>query len=312
MEKNANYAMVGLVSLGVIALVGVFVIWLAGAQFSQRYDVYDVVFYGPVRGLSVGGSVYFNGIKVGEVEKLKLNLKDPNRVDALVRINSDTPVRTDSSAGLEPQGVTGVNYIQITAGTPAKPLLKEFDTNGMPPEIESKPSTLDSLLQGGGDVLTRTVGALDQVNRLLSAKNLANVTGTLENLRAVTADLKKQDLVLTDLDQSLKTLNQTSARIGELSEDSRHLITGDGQRLVTNLADSAAELKATAAETRSLIAALRQPTNDFAAQGLPEITRAAASLRVTSESLDRLVRAIEANPSAAILKAPAKTVEMKP
>ncbi len=68
MERNANYALVGLISAILFAGMVVFVVWLAGNGFSRNLDIYNVIFHGPVRGLSEGGEVHFNGIKVGEVE----------------------------------------------------------------------------------------------------------------------------------------------------------------------------------------------------------------------------------------------------
>ena len=142
-----------------------FTVWLARVQFAAQYALYDIDFKGPIRGLSAGGEVYFNGIKVGSVTKLSLDSRDPNRVVARIRTASDAPVRVDSTASLEPLGVTGVNYVQITAGTTTKPLLKEATPQGVIPVIRSAPSSLDSLLEGGGTVLARTVEALDRANR---------------------------------------------------------------------------------------------------------------------------------------------------
>ena len=67
MERKAHYALIGLVSILSFASLVVFIIWLAGAQVARRFDVYDVSFKGPVRGLSTGGEVFFNGIRIGEV-----------------------------------------------------------------------------------------------------------------------------------------------------------------------------------------------------------------------------------------------------
>ena len=124
MEKNANYALVGLSSLILFIGLVIFIVWLARISFSQEYDLYDIVFDGPVRGLNQGGEVHFNGIKVGEVTKIALDRTNPSRVIARARVTSDVPIRVDSFATLEPQGITGVNYVQITAGTPSKPSLE--------------------------------------------------------------------------------------------------------------------------------------------------------------------------------------------
>src|SRR5215472_4658683 len=135
MERNANYALVGLISTILLIAMIVFIFWLANFALSAKYDTYQVVFHGSVSGLTRGGDVQFNGIKVGEVSDIKLDAQDPNLVITTVRLRSDTPVRQDSSAPLEPQGITGVNYIQITAGTPSKPLLKEVTPSGKTPTI---------------------------------------------------------------------------------------------------------------------------------------------------------------------------------
>ena len=130
------------------------------------YDTYDILFQGPVRGLSQGGEVHFNGIKVGEVTKIALDRTNPARVIARTRVTSDVPIRVDSYATLEPQGITGVNYVQITAGTPSKPLLKDTVPRDQVPVIRSQRSTLSDLLEGvdqyrGGyyDIYERWFGA---------------------------------------------------------------------------------------------------------------------------------------------------------
>jgi ABC-type transporter Mla subunit MlaD len=45
-------------------------------------------------------------------------------------VTSDVPIKVDSYATLEPQGITGVNYVQITAGSPNKELLKDTVKTG--------------------------------------------------------------------------------------------------------------------------------------------------------------------------------------
>ena len=125
MERNANYALVGFASLILLVGLAVFVFWLARLQFNRDFDIYDILFLEPVRGLSEGGEVHFNGIKVGEVVKIALDQTNPRNVIARVRVTEDVPIRVDSYATLEPQGITGLNYVQITSGTGTRPLLKE-------------------------------------------------------------------------------------------------------------------------------------------------------------------------------------------
>src|SRR5579872_4463557 len=141
MERNANYAMVGLASLILLCGLAAFILWLARVQFARDYDIYDILFDGPVRGISTGGEVHFNGIKVGEITRIALDPTNASRVIARVKVTSDVPIRTDSYATLEPQGITGVNYVQITAGTPSRPFLKDATPHGQVPVIRSQKST---------------------------------------------------------------------------------------------------------------------------------------------------------------------------
>jgi phospholipid/cholesterol/gamma-HCH transport system substrate-binding protein len=312
MERNAHYAVVGVISLALLIGLVLFVLWLARIQFANDYDVYDVDFQGPVRGLSSGSEVYFNGIRVGEVTKLSLDRNNPNRVKARIRISSDAPVRTNSIASLEPLGITGVNYIQITAGTLNRPLLKDATPDSRVPVIPSKRGSLESLLEGGGTVLARAVDALDRVNRILSDKNIATISGTFEDIHALTTELRSKRDLITHLDETIASANIAAQRVAELSESTNRLVNGDARRTLANFADAAAELKLAAEEGRGMVSALKEPTTEFASTGLPQLTATIIQMQGAAESLNRLIDQIEQNPRQLISKPAAKTVEIKP
>lgn len=95
MERQANYALVGAISTLLLIAGVVFVVWLGGSRFSNEYDRYRIIFEGPVRGLSVGGDVQFNGIKMGQIERIRLDEDNPNRVITDISLQARTPVRRD-------------------------------------------------------------------------------------------------------------------------------------------------------------------------------------------------------------------------
>ena len=312
MERRANYALVGIVTLSLTVGLVAFIVWLAGFQFNKHYDTYDVVFIGPVRGISEGGEAHFNGIKVGEVTKLSLDPADPNRVIARVRLTAGVPVRVDSYAILEPQGITGVNYVQITGGAPAKPLLKDVTPRGQIPVIHSQKSTLNELLEGGGTVLQRAVETLDRVNKLLSDDNIATIAATLKDVKSVADEARERRAMLADMQKTIQDADQAVQSINQLSQSSNKLINGDGKRAVTNLADAAQEAKAAAHDARDMIGKLQGPTTDFAQTGLPRVTSTIVSLQQTARSLDSLASELQRSPRAALGKAPAKEMKVKP
>jgi len=311
MERNANYALVGIATLVLFVGMMVFAFWIARLQFNRDYDIYDILFIGPVRGLSEGGEVHFNGIKVGEVTRISLDKRDTNRVIARVRMASDVPVREDSYASLEPQGITGVNYVQITAGTPAKRMLKEVSPPGEVPVIHSQRSALSDLLQGGGTVLTRSIEALDRMNRVLSDENIATFSAAMSDIQAVTAEARQRKTIIADAQKALASIDAAATEIAELGRTTRGIVDGDGRRSLKELAEAAEELKAAAQDARATIAKIDGPAGEFSTTGLPQLTRAIATLQSTAESLDRLASEVEQNPQGMIAKPPARDREVR-
>lgn len=312
MERNANYALVGLISTILLIAMIVFVFWLTNFALSTRYDQYDVVFHGPITGLSRGGDVQFNGIKVGEVSDITLDPKDPNLVHATARVRSDTPVRVDSVASLEPQGITGVTYVQITAGSTSKPLMKNVTPFGAPMTIESKPGTISDLLSGGGTVMQRAVETLNRINRVLSDENINRFTNTLENIKEVTAELKARKQIIADADHAILSLDQTAQQIQGLSKSAQGLVDSEGKPTLTKIGGAADQIESAAADLHQVIDKVKGPASDFASNGLPELTRAIASLRAATDNLNRLISEVERDPRSFVNKPSAKPMQVKP
>ena len=112
METRANYALIGaFVMMAAAAVIG-FALWLGSSQFNRDYSIYDVVFPGPVT-LEEGASVRYIGIKVGEVETVRIDRRDASMVRARLRVDRSTPVKTDSTAIIDFAGITGVTFVQI-------------------------------------------------------------------------------------------------------------------------------------------------------------------------------------------------------
>jgi len=312
MERNANYALVGLISTILLMALIVFIFWLTNFELSQKYDLYDIVFHGPVHGLTKGGDVQFNGIKVGEVSDITLDKQDPNLVIAKARVAADTPIRQDSYATLEPQGITGVNYVQITAGTPSKPLLKDTVEPGAVPLLASRNDQISDLLSGGGTVMQDAVETLGRINRVLSDQNIKNFSGILSDVQAFTAELRERKAILADAQKTLQSANEAALGIRDLSRTGQTLLNGEAKQTVIKVGDAATELKATAADLRALMARLKEPVGDFADKGLPQLTTTLTSLQNTSEDLDRLINEIEENPRGLLGKGAAQEVKVKP
>jgi phospholipid/cholesterol/gamma-HCH transport system substrate-binding protein len=312
MERNANYALVGLISTILLIAMIVFVFWLANFAFSAKYDTYQVVFHGPVSGLTRGGDVQFNGIKVGEVSDIQLDAQDPNKVIAKTQVRSDTPVRVDTEASLEPQGITGVNYIQLTAGTVSKPLLKDATPSGQPMMIQAKPGTMSSLLSGGGAVMQAALDSLQRINQVLSQQNIQRVTAIIGDVQQVTAELRERKAIIGDADKALQDADQAAIQIKTLAKSAQGLVDTNGKVTLAKIDKTADEIQGAAADLRVVMAKLKDPASNFAENGLPELTRTIESLHKATNDLDRLVNEVERDPRGFINKPQAKQIQVKP
>ncbi|MFN7304707.1 MAG: MlaD family protein [Phenylobacterium sp.] len=312
MEKDANYALVGLVSL--LLLVGLlsFGIWLSQFNLNRDYQSYDIVFQGPVNGLSRGGEVRFNGIKVGEITDIELYPQNTEKVVAHVRMSADVPVRKDSVATIEPLGITGVNFIQVSAGTRVNPLVRDLTPFGRTPVIESRPSALSGILSGGESVLTETVKALQGINAILTPENLKAIQSSLKNIDAFSAELAERKEVIAETQSALQSLDKAAQEIAAFSASGRTLVEGEGAQSLKSLGEAASETRVAVSEIRALLARVDGPTGETTATSLAQFNSAISALQGAADSLTRLSREIESNPRGLLTKSPGKEKEVRP
>lgn len=309
MERHAHYALVGVISTLLVIAAFFFVVWLGRFEFDRQFDEYRIVFAGPVRGLSVGGDVQFSGIKVGTIQHITLDTKDPNKVLTDIRVDADTPVRVDSVATTESQGISGVDIVQIGAGTPSKALLRAVDHSDRP-IIHSKPNALSSLLLGGDQVLQTATEALTRVNRLLSDTNIANLTGTVQSIRSTTDAFAANRSMFADAATTLAKLDTAAGDIQAAAASVHRIADGDGQQAFSDISSAAGELKLAVHEARGTVALLDGQVGAVGATTIPEIDATMRSLRDTADSLNGLVRSIRDDPRGALSKPRGKELEL--
>jgi phospholipid/cholesterol/gamma-HCH transport system substrate-binding protein len=195
METRAPYALIGLFVLAAIGAVFGFVYWLHNTGGLGERAVYRVRFENTVSGLLTGAAVLFNGIRVGEVTDLGLNPENPREVMATIAVAAATPLRSDTRAGLEFQGLTGVPVISLQGGAPGAAPLPA--ANGGPPVIAADPSAGQSMTEAARQALRR----LDD----LLADNADNVKKTIANLNTFSGVLARNsdrvDTILSGLEK---------------------------------------------------------------------------------------------------------------
>jgi phospholipid/cholesterol/gamma-HCH transport system substrate-binding protein len=312
MERDAHYAAVGIATIALLAALAVFAIWLARLQFNNDYDLYDIVFYGPVRGLTEGGEVHFNGIRVGEVTDLNLDPNKGDQVIARIRVDATTPVRVTSRAQLEPQGITGLNYIQITAGNPNSAILKTQYPDNVVPVLQSQPSPIAELLSGSGTVLAQTVDALNRINRVLSDDNVRSFSTSLKNIESISSELEARKGMFEQLEQALTRANAAVEEYRLLGVDARRIIDTDGREAIANINLAAKQAQEAATSANRTVGGLERPVNDFATTTLPQLQQTIQSLDEATRSLQGLIDQVRTSPREFISRPASNEIEVQP
>jgi phospholipid/cholesterol/gamma-HCH transport system substrate-binding protein len=187
METRARFVLIGTFTLAVIAAAFGFVLWFQSLHTTKARSPLRVIFEGPAAGLRNGGSVNFNGIRVGEVISVKLD--NPRRVVALAMVENNAPIRKDTLVGLEFQGLTGVAAISLKGGEEAAPSVP-LDEDGVP-VLTADPNRLQ-------DVTEAIRGTLQNINRLV-ADNQEAVKNSLHNLETFTNSLARNSAKIDDV-----------------------------------------------------------------------------------------------------------------
>lgn len=313
METRANYVLIGAFVFIAAAAMMLFTVWVSGGSFSREYETYDVVFEGPVNGLTKGGEVRFNGIKVGEVERLSLDRKDPNRVIARIKIDSETPVKVDSIAQLDLLGITGVTFIQIRAGTPEKADLQR-GPDGQPAVIRTERTALDELLGGGQDLLTVASDTITRVNDALSAENVASLTASLKNIEIITGKLAANDGVIDNANSALKSIDKAAAVLtsaaGSIDKAAKTFdsgfgdVAGDAKKILADVGPAVKDLRTALANVNSTVSQISKDIAPSAGRAMDQLGLAAADLRSTMVRLQGLLGEIEQDPSRFVYRQP--------
>ncbi|MFC2952068.1 MlaD family protein [Marinicaulis aureus] len=292
METRAPYVVIGSVVLIAIALA--FYIIIQMSQTSSEYDQYDVIFKERVSGLSVGAAVRFNGIQKGEVETLSIDPENPSIVIARVRVDKDTPVKTDTKAELEFVGFTGLAIIQFVGGSRDAPLLKEVSDMRVP-QLSADTSGLGAFLEGSGDVLA-------QANRLLSDDNINGVSSIISNVETLTAAFANNE---DDITATLKNLNTITTDLAQVTSKLDAAATTLQTFMEEDAQGAMEDVEALLSESRALVTDLRAITNEnrasirvFADQGLGQVAPALGEARRLMRTLDAVLREIDRDPNA--------------
>ena len=247
MERKANFVLIGLFTLAVIAGVFGFVFWIHQTAGKKQSVAYRVIFDGSVSGLRVGSSVLFNGIRVGEVTDLRLNVELPTQVTAMLSVNKATPIRSDTHVGLEFTGLTGLASVSLKGVSATTTLLEREE--GEPPTLKADPGAGQDVMQAAREVLNKAEAVITTNQEALHkaienvvvftdslARNAANIDEIIANTKHATASASELadnlDKRTAEITVGINRLTSTATRQIEIVGKSIVDLTHNPQRFL--------------------------------------------------------------------------------
>ncbi len=248
METRANYILIGAFALTGFVGILAFLLWFANIRLDRQFAYYDIDFP-TVSGLGNASDVRFSGLPVGQVVDVGLSPLDDGTVRVRIEVDAGTPVRTDSVATIEAQGVTGVSYVGISAGSSDSPLLSEVASADVP-MIAAGQSVLQSLSQDAPEILAETLEVVRELRQLIGGDNQARVQTILENVEEASASFA---LALEDFSAVSDTVSSFAQEIDRFNT-TLDTLTGDASEVMSTAGEALGEVDALAADARQLIA----------------------------------------------------------
>lgn len=243
-------------------------------SYSIRFDT--------VSGLNTGNPVQLNGVDVGEVKRVILP-RDPSESEIVIWVSIDTRyekrIRKDSEARIKTLGLLGDKYVEITSGSPGKPVIPD---QGL---IPTAPATsVDELIASGEDVMDNITAVTFSLREILERTRAGE--GLLGEL---TTDSAEGQRLVDTVTETLESIREAVSRINEGRGPLARLL--NDEEMGNRMEDSFDRLDRVLAQVESGEGLLPSLLND--PQGKERFDEILARLDRTTAGLETLSRDLE-------------------
>lgn len=299
MEPKVNFVVIGLfVVLLSLALIGI-VLWLGKGWERGKYDLYYAYMEESVSGLSVDSAVKYRGVDVGVVKEIELNPDNPEQVRLTLEILRGTPMKEDTVAILDIQGLTGIAIVDLRGGTRESPHL-EAKPGEVYPVIQTGPSLLVRFDRAATRLLNNMNSVAENIDSLLEEKNRVMIGQLLTDIAGVTKALagqgKQFDRGMAHAVQTLENLSQVTKKMNKQIPDLIERIN----RSAEAVEEMSRDVKRTSKELGTVIGETKPNIERFSRQTLTETSFLIAELRELTATLQRLAQHLEQEPSSLV------------
>jgi paraquat-inducible protein B len=316
MSIRANPTAIGAFLIGAVVLLVAGIATLASTAWFERRSTFVSFFQESVNGLEKGAPVKFQGVPVGNVTEILIQIDERDKtfqvpvqyeidltrlttqLGTFVDLEDGVVLRQQIADGLRAQLqmesiVTGQLYIELSYRPgAAAPELEPMRTAW--PEIPTTPSLLAALGTGAGSLVADILRVLVQINEMLEDIDMpqinAAVVASAEAVEALVAAPELR-MALEQIPGMTTQLNRTMADVGLAAQRAGAAIDPLQLQLegaATEMTATLQALRRTLEETPGLLS-----TDSGLGYGLQETL---ASLRDAADAITLLVSSLEQNP----------------
>lgn len=307
METKVNLTVVGAFVITLLVAMVAGGLWLASGSYQRKiYDTYETYMTESVAGLNVNAAVRYRGVDVGRVRRILLAPGNVEQVKVVLDIERGTPVKTDTVATLQTQGLTGIGFVELKGGRKDSPALQAAPGQDVP-VIASGPSLIERLETAAPVLMTNLARAVDNLNAVLDEPNRRALRSTLDDLSVLTRTLAGRsaaiDATLANTARAAEQAARFSAQLPQMVQ--RYERAADAlERMATDVSAASADTRRTLADAsgtfdvaRQLIGDARGDVAQFTGATLAEARELVVELRGMTATMHRVADELERNPA---------------
>lgn len=232
-----------IITISTIILL-IFLIGISGLECFNSDKKY-LARFNYTSGLEIGSIIRFGGMKVGTVEEMKICEDDNSKIEFVLTVDENVPIKTNSIATITSIGIMGESHINISTGHPDSsllppgsmltckdvlPLMQLMEPIGqITDNINESVVELKKML--GQDTRDELQSVLKNLNTLLST-NQTNMNEMMANLNAASIELStlssRMDAIVESnqetISQSLENLDETLIRTRSMMQNLANMI----------------------------------------------------------------------------------------
>lgn len=214
METRANYVIVGIFTVAAVLAAFAFVYWTAAVGERGETALLRFRIPGSASGLSRGSAVLFNGVRVGDVQAVYIDVTNPSAAIADAQVDRATPVTRSTTAVVGLAGLTGTANIEMNGGSLNEPnLFTQAAEENRVAEIVANPSAVTNLLQTAQQIFERADNVLTQLEGFTKDAR-PPLQKTIENAQKFTDALAEN---ADGIDKFLTSVSSLSEELAGLS-----------------------------------------------------------------------------------------------